>query len=265
MKPFGHKRVAYFIANKTPLPISLSDEEKEDLIKGSLQPDYWISDKLLKRAHHYGRIKEIEKYIIKAREEFLKGDIKQSAYNLGIALHFIGDYPVPSASTKIRYFYGRGAGLKTYHARQRAKKRHKAFEEEMSEAQIGEIELFTLKTPLEIIPTIKRMLVKQFSPAESLTRVYQISYAICEIVWRNPNKLSQEEKELLVRLPSFKKKYFLKLGGEIGSLLSLIFVPAIPIFSILFLLFIFLFLVFRNTPNSFLLEKWYGKKIFIKY
>jgi hypothetical protein len=255
MKSFGHKRVAYFISNK----FSLSEEEKESLLKGSIEPDYWLSDRLLKRPHHRGRIDEIEKWVLKAREEFLKGNKKQSAYNLGIALHFIGDYTIPSATTRIRYRYGRGAGLKTYHARQRAKKRHKTFEEEMSEAKVGKIELFTFKTPLEIVSTIKRMLVKQFSPAKSLSRVYQVSYAVSEIVWRDSDRLSPEESELLKKIPSLKKKYFLKLGSIICSILSLILMFSIPAFSIFFLGSLYLFFIFRNFSNPDWLKKWYEK------
>jgi hypothetical protein len=207
MYPSGHKKLAIFIGEKFSIP----EEFRSDLIKGSLDPDRKKSIFKRREPHHFGREKDIENYLWKARRNFIKGKEKECCYYLGFALHFVEDAPIYSPAIYQKYRHGRGAGLKTWHAKRRAKKLHKIFEKDVSQLEISKnLLLFILDTPLQISTTIKNFLYKDsfYDPQHTLFRIYQVSYAFSEIVLRRTP--SQKEMELMKKIPLRKKKILTK-------------------------------------------------------
>lgn len=257
MFPSGHKKLAKFIFTQFP-----SLKNKEELIKGSLDPDrkpsFWK-----KSPHHFGREKDIINFLYKARRNFLKGRVDKCCYFLGYALHFIGDMPIYSPALYPRYRKGRGAGLKTWHARRRAQKLHKIFEREISKLTFQpSIPFLILSTPLEIEESIKNFLYKDvyYSPSSTLERIYNVSFALTEICIRDPKFLNQEEKKLLKAIPKRKIKVLLFIIFEISlSIILLIFSPFLLWFALLFLLKLLFY--FTEIKNPWKLEGWYKKKI----
>jgi hypothetical protein len=261
MYPSGHKKLAIFIAEKFAIP----EEFRSELIKGSLDPDRKKSIFERKEPHHFDRDKDIENYLWKARRNFIKGKMKECYYYLGFALHFVGDAPIYSPAIYRRYRRGRGAGLKTWHAKRRAKKLHKIFEKDVSVLEVSEnLLLFILDTPLEIPSTIEKFLYKDsfYNPQHTLSRIYQVSYAFSEIVLRNIP--CQKEIELIKEIPLRKRKYLLKT-----FLIFLVLIISF-IWSKFFFVFIFTFLILLlekklfdpfGIQNPWKLEGWYRKNI----
>lgn len=267
MFPSAHKKLALFISEK----FSFSEELKNSLIEGSLDPDrkpIWSGYS----PHHFGREKDIEKYIYKARREFLRAKPEKTCYFLGYALHFIGDAPIYSPSIYPRYKRGRGAGLKTWHAKRKAKKLHQIFEKEISQLNfIEEIPFFILETPLKIPSTIRNFLYKDtfYSPQSTLNRIYQVSFAFTEITLRDPQKLNQKERELIEKIPKLKIKWL--IGISFLIIISFFFFVLLAKISLIFL-FLALWLALEifpsiykrfstQFPNPWKLEGWYRKKI----
>jgi len=264
MLPYAHKKLAIFIAQK----FFLSEDLKKALIKGSLAPDKKPKSFLRKifyqrKAHHFGREKDIENYIWRARKEFLKNNMEKSCYLIGYALHFIADAPIYSPALYPVYRHGRGAGLKTWHAKRRARKLHFDFEKEISKISFEEnLPLLLLDSPFEISSTIKDFLYKDrfYSPQWTLNRIYQTSFALVELTWRDPKILNQKEKEILEKIPKSKIKYLFIIGGAVfflGWLLkefSLFFLISMPLIG---------GYLFSNTLNPWRIESWYRKKITI--
>jgi len=247
MLPPGHKKLALFIAQEFSLPLDC----KKALIKGCLDPDREFFN-----SHHLGRENEIVKWIYRARRHFLKGERVESCYWMGWALHFIADAPIYSPSMYRRYRSGRGAGLKTWHAKRRAQKLHRLFEAELMKVEFQRNHpFFILHTPLDIPSTIENFLYKDsyFSPQETLNRIYYSSFALCEITWRDPKNLTDKEREILLKIPH-QKKIVLEI---IGTVLFLsIFLP--PLF---FVTLLGIFFYFLNFLHPWRLEGWYRKKI----
>jgi len=238
MYPSAHKKLAIFIAEKFAIP----EEFRSELIKGSLDPDRKKSIFERKEPHHFGREKDIENYLWKARRNFIKGKMKECYYYLGFALHFVGDAPIYSPAIYRRYRRGRGAGLKTWHAKRRAKKLHKIFEKDVSVLEVSEnLLLFILDTPLEIPSTIEKFLYKDsfYDPQHTLSRIYQVSYALSEIVLRNVS--SPREMELIKEIPLHKKKY----------LLTTFLILLLLLFSFIWSRFVFCFINFTFWKNTF--------------
>ncbi|MEM1577953.1 MAG: zinc dependent phospholipase C family protein [Candidatus Pacearchaeota archaeon] len=244
MNTLGHKKVGYFIINS--FQIFLNDKEKQALLKGCIMPDKWKKKRLKYPHHRKKRIRDIMEWIIEARKDFLKGNLKESAYKLGIALHFVGDYGIASPRGNYRKL-----------------KEHQVYERKMQKIEDRIIPLFTLNTPLEIPAIIENFLTGPLRAAERMRRIYQVSFAISEIVWRNPNLLSPREKDLLNNLPEFKKKFFLISGIEVGLFIlgiSFMVLKEAILFSFLCFLCILILNVFsQRIPNPFFIKKWYGK------
>jgi DNA-binding transcriptional regulator YiaG len=60
--------------------------EAAQLREGALAPDKWGN-----YPHHYGKSGEIETNLLDARVYFLRGDLANAYFNLGVALHYIQD------------------------------------------------------------------------------------------------------------------------------------------------------------------------------
>jgi hypothetical protein len=257
MYPSGHKKLAIFIGEKFSIP----EEFRSVLIKGSLDPDRKKSIFKRKEPHHFGKEKDIENYLWKARRNFIKGKMKECYYYLGFALHFVGDAPIYSPAIYRKYRHGRGAGLKTWYAKRRAKKLHRVFEKDVSSLEISEnLSFFILDTPLQIPSTIKKFLYKDsfYDPQHTLSRIYQVSYALSEIVLRNIP--SQRETELIKEIPLRKKKYLLK--AFLTLLVILVsFIWSRFIFALLILLFGKKLFDTFGIQNPWKLEGWYRKNI----
>lgn len=259
MNPLAHKKLAEFISKQFPF----LENCKKELIRGSIEPDKVYRWK----PHHLGRENDIENFLYKARRNFLKGRMDKSCYFLGYALHFIADAPIYSPGLYPRYRKGRGAGLKTYHARKKAQKLHQVFEKEINQLNFeSSIPFFRITTPLEIKETVEKFLYKDiyYSPIHTLHRIYHVAFALTEICFRNPKILHPEEEKLLQTIPSRKIKWLL-------SILFVIFLcfTFIKFFSSFF----GLLLIFSSFPlgkryfftikNPWKLEGWYRKKISI--
>jgi hypothetical protein len=253
----GHKKLAIFIGEKFSIP----EEFRSDLIKGSLDPDRKKSIFKRREPHHFGREKDIENYLWKARRNFIKGKEKECCYYLGFALHFVEDAPIYSPAIYQKYRHGRGAGLKTWHAKRRAKKLHKIFEKDVSQLEISKnLLLFILDTPLQISTTIKNFLYKDsfYDPQHTLFRIYQVSYAFSEIVLRRTP--SQKEMELMKKIPLRKKKYLLKAFLSL-FVLFISFIWSRFVFALLILLFGKTLFDTFGIQNPWRLEGWYRKNI----
>lgn len=270
MLPAAHKKIAEFILEQ----FQILRNYKEEVIKGSLDPDRKKSI-FDKGPHHFGREGDIEKFIYKARRNFLKGNIGKSCYFLGKALHFVADAPIYSPALYPRYKRGRGAGLKTWHAKRRARKLHWQFEKEISQLNFNPPDVFFLiETPLDIKKAIRDFLYKDiyYSPQHTLQRIYTTSFAITEICFRSPEYLNPKEKELINSIPKRKIKWLI---GIFAIALFIIFLLKTLFHfgrGILIPLIIFIILIevgTKITPfvagigNPWKLEGWYKKKISI--
>lgn len=265
----AHKKLAQFIAKK----FSLNKNCERELIRGSLHPDRKKSS-WNPKPHHFGREEEIENLIYKARRNFLKGELTMSCYFLGYALHFVADAPIYSPALYPRYKKGRGAGLKTWHAKRRARKFHEEFEKEISKLDfIPSLPFFVLSTPLEIEDTLRKFLYKDiiWDPQHTLQRIYRTSFALTEICFRNPSILNQDEKEILKAIPKRKIKWFFVAVIFIALFFIFLFkffhsfLPIMWIAVVIPLSYFFsvLWKYVNSLKNPWKLEGWYRKKISI--
>jgi hypothetical protein len=79
-----HIRIANEVLHN--LRISRSSIEADRLREGSVTPDKWKD-----YPHHYGKSKSIQKHITEARKFFLKGDLPNAFFSLGVVLHYVHD------------------------------------------------------------------------------------------------------------------------------------------------------------------------------
>ena len=79
-----HIRITFEVARR--LGISLSGMAAERLREGVLAPDRWGN-----YPHHFGKTDEIRQNLLSSRQHFLNGDLLNSYYHLGIALHYVQD------------------------------------------------------------------------------------------------------------------------------------------------------------------------------
>jgi len=79
-----HLRIANEVLKDLGIPKWSS--EGEQLRNGILAPDKWGD-----YPHHYGKSDAIIKHVLEARRLFLKSDLVNSCFRLGIALHYIQD------------------------------------------------------------------------------------------------------------------------------------------------------------------------------
>ena len=79
-----HIRIANEVLRK--LGMSTSSVEANRLRDGVVAPDKWKD-----YPHHYGKSRSIQKHIIEARKFFLKGDLPNAFFSLGVVLHYIHD------------------------------------------------------------------------------------------------------------------------------------------------------------------------------
>lgn len=273
MNPLGHKKLAKFISKQFPF----LESWKKELIRGSIEPDkvyqlktHHLIENFVYRwkPHHFGRENDIENFLYKARRNFLKGKMDKSCYFLGYALHFIADAAIYSPGLYPVYKKGRGAGLKTYHARKKAQKLHQVFEKEISQLNFESLTpFFVITTPLKIKETVEKFLYKDayYSPSHTLHRIYHVAFALTEICFRDPKTLHSEEGKLLQTIPSRKIEW----------LSFILFIVLLIVFSLFYFssFWTILLLIFFSFPlgeryvfsikNPWKLEGWYKKKISI--
>ena len=79
-----HIRIATEVLHN--LGISKSSIEADRLREGSVTPDKWKD-----YPHHYGKSGSIQKHVKEARRFFLKDDLSNAYFSLGVVLHYIHD------------------------------------------------------------------------------------------------------------------------------------------------------------------------------
>jgi len=79
-----HVRIGFEVLNR--LGISLSPEVAQKFKDGIIAPDKWKN-----YPHHHGKSEDIELYLMKSRGYFLKNDMPNALFHLGVALHYIQD------------------------------------------------------------------------------------------------------------------------------------------------------------------------------
>jgi hypothetical protein len=86
-----HLRISFEVLNR--LGISLSPETTQHFKEGIIAPDQWKD-----YPHHFGKSKEIQQHLMKARKYFLIDDSAKAFFHLGVALHYIQDSHTSFAS-----------------------------------------------------------------------------------------------------------------------------------------------------------------------
>lgn len=79
-----HIRITNEIINQ--LKLSKSSHEANRLRQGSIDPDRWKDN-----SHDKGKSSEIKHRLLKSRKSYLKNELPDAYYNLGVALHYIQD------------------------------------------------------------------------------------------------------------------------------------------------------------------------------
>ena len=240
-----HIRITKLVVER--VSIELSAEEIDALIDGSIEPD-------TKRghdwgAHHKGREGEIIKRIWWSRKNFLKGERKKSAHELGIALHFLADKVVPSINLRIP----------------QTREAHNEFEFAISKIDEFEPKIISVDNPFEIATLFEEKLEKGLPPKEALERVAGLSLGIANIIWRDIAKPSESEIEFLKKkLSEFREQFLFKVIGGISFFLFtfLTFFVSSFFFYGTFLSFFVLLPCWFHPVGKLRkkLQEWYGKE-----
>ncbi len=80
------------------LRISKGSVEAAQLREGVLAPDKWGN-----YPHHYGKSRDIRDYLLNARKFFLRNDLRNAYFSLGVALHYIQDSYTSLSSRSSRH------------------------------------------------------------------------------------------------------------------------------------------------------------------
>jgi hypothetical protein len=80
-----HIRISLEVLRK--LGIYLAPEVFQSFKNGIIAPDQWQND----YPHHYGKSEKIKQHLMKSRGCYLQGDLPNTFFNLGVALHYIQD------------------------------------------------------------------------------------------------------------------------------------------------------------------------------
>lgn len=151
----------------------LSSPVVNRLESGSVEPDI---GRARKRRHHSGTEDEIIFHIFKARHSYLSNNLESSAFDLGIAFHYIADGLCPSADDS---------------------RRHAAWERAISSIKSPYVLLV-----FSIIVSPEELLNKSFchdarSPEHSLESSIDLCYSVLELTWRPKDDMLPIEHELI--------------------------------------------------------------------
>ncbi|MHC1680192.1 MAG: hypothetical protein AB9860_02950 [Methanomassiliicoccales archaeon] len=81
------------------LNVDLPSEIRSELLRGVVFPDDEKKRNGTRESHHFGRSREIGDHLVRARCCFVNGDLANSFFLLGVALHYIQDSYVTCRST----------------------------------------------------------------------------------------------------------------------------------------------------------------------
>jgi hypothetical protein len=173
-----HKHLAYCIA-KT---LGLQQDFLEWFLEGVVAPDKYPEHELKMRvtaqggvyfkngvvSHHKVSHRKILKYLWSARHSWLSGDVEETAYQLGCALHYMHDGYVP-------------------------KSKHEWFEEALAEVPVSALWAFSSQAPLsfQTLKTVVNSVSPLSSPKQALQRAFVDSLTVTRIVLL-PRELPQE-------------------------------------------------------------------------
>jgi hypothetical protein len=91
-----HLRISFEVLRR--LGISLSDEVDQSFRNGILAPDQWQD-----YPHHYGKSHKIRENLMRSRGYFLRDDLPNAFFHLGVALHYIQDSYTSMASSYFKH------------------------------------------------------------------------------------------------------------------------------------------------------------------
>jgi hypothetical protein len=91
MRQTDHERIAEAVASIQPS--HFSESVLQNLKRGSTYPDFMHK----RRAHHHSRESDIKTHVLRARYWFLHNEFSRSAFDLGIAFHYIADATCPGS------------------------------------------------------------------------------------------------------------------------------------------------------------------------